>query len=121
MFKQLKTALFWYYLYKFRKRVVIIVLLLLIVIFANSIYIDIVEYLKLKNKLQYLEVAILVKWLIILFNITFSIYLILSIFKRDDAKKENFNVDNNEKFSSREEKFLYKKKLRTKADFLVEK
>ncbi|WP_193215413.1 hypothetical protein [Aliarcobacter butzleri] len=45
MFKQVKSAVFWYYLYKFRKRVTLIFLLLIIALFANVIYADIVEYL----------------------------------------------------------------------------
>jgi len=68
MFKQVKSALFWYYLYKFRKRVVLIALLLIVALFANAIYSDIVEYLKLKDKLEFLELALIIKWTIIIFK-----------------------------------------------------
>ncbi|WP_195679993.1 hypothetical protein [Aliarcobacter butzleri] len=91
MFKQVKSAVFWYYLYKFRKRVTLIFLLLIIALFANVIYADIVEYLKLKEKLEYLEIALISKWLIIIFNIGISIYLILTLFKKEESgngKKE---------------------------------
>ena len=138
MFKQVKSALFWYYLYKFRKRVTLIVLLLVVAIFANAIYGDVIEYLKLKDKLQYLEIALTSKWVIILFNLTFSIYLILTMFKKEEeekikqqepkktkkektveVKKEESTKE--EKFTDREKQFLYKKKLRNKADILVDK
>lgn len=124
MFKQVKSALFWYYLFKFRRRVILIVLLLIIAFFANAIYGDVVEYLKLKDKLAYLEIALLSKWLIIIFNIVFSIYLILTMFKKEEnieeksLKKEH---KKEEKFTQREKEFLYKKNLKTKADLLVEK
>ncbi|PUE65428.1 hypothetical protein [Arcobacter caeni] len=124
MFKQVKSALFWYYLFKFRRRVILIVLLLIIAFFANAIYGDVVEYLKLKDKLSYLEIALISKWLIIIFNIVFSIYLILTMFKKEEnieeksLKKEH---KKEEKFTQREKKFLYKKTLKTKADLLVEK
>jgi len=130
MFKQVKSALFWYYLYKFRKRVVLVALLLIVAIFANAIYGDVIEYLKLKDKLQYLEVALISKWVIILFNLTFSVYLILTMFKKEEKieKKEdkvkesnNLKTTNSEKFTQREKEFLYKKKLRSKADVLVGK
>lgn len=143
MFKQVKSAVFWYYLYKFRKRVSLIFLLLLIALFANAIYADIVEYLKLKEQLQYLELALSIKWSIILFNLTFSMYLILTMFKKEEEleekkgfkekifsssskveeKKDNTKSENkkDEKFSEREKQFLYKKKLKTKADILVDK
>ncbi len=131
MFKQVKSAFFWYYLFKFRKRVILIVLLLIIALFANAIYADVIEYLKLKEKLNYLEIALISKWAIIIFNIVFSVYLILTIFKKEDknsvnksSKKEELQTKENtnkEKFTPREKEFLYKNRLKTKADLLIEK
>ena len=133
MFKQVKSALFWYYLFKFRRRVILIVLLLIIAFFANAIYSDVVEYLKLKDKLAFLEIALISKWLIIVFNIVFSVYLLLTMFKKEDevSSKKDFKKEQNkeskqeekkeEKFTAREKEFLYKKKLRTKADILLER
>ncbi|MCG3659383.1 hypothetical protein [Aliarcobacter butzleri] len=127
MFKQVKSAVFWYYLYKFRKRVTLIFLLLIIALFANVIYADIVEYLKLKEKLEYLEIALLSKWLIIIFNIGISIYLILTLFKKEEirsSKKEKIvekETIKKEKFTQREKEFLNKKNIRSKADILLDK
>ena len=137
MFKQVKSALFWYYLFKFRRRVILIVLLLIIAFFANAIYSDVVEYLKLKDKLAFLEIALISKWLIIVFNIVFSVYLLLTMFKKEEEinskkdSKKDFKKEQKketkqeekkeEKFTAREKEFLYKKKLRTKADILLEK
>lgn len=129
MFKQMKSALFWYYLFKFRKRAIIIILLLLIALFSNFIYADVVEYLKLKNRLQYLEIALILKWIIIIFNLTFSIYLILTLFKKDDEfeekeknKPKKDDIKHSAKdFSQREKDLLYKKTLKTKADMLLGK
>lgn len=134
MFKQVKSALFWYYLFKFRRRVTLIVLLLIVAFFANAIYSDVVEYLTLKEKLQYLEIVLLAKWIIIIFNIVFSIYLLLTMFKKEEEevsiKKEKKNIikenlpknkNSDEKFTDREKQFLHKKKLRSKADILLDK
>ncbi|MFY4822130.1 hypothetical protein ACOTVO_05110 [Aliarcobacter butzleri] len=127
MFKQVKSAVFWYYLYKFRKRVTLIFLLLIIALFANVIYTDIVEYLKLKEKLEYLEIALISKWLIIIFNIGISIYLILTLFKKEESgngKKEKIvekETIKKEKFTQREKEFLNKKNIRSKADILLDK
>lgn len=132
MFKQVKSALFWYYLYKFRKRVVLIALLLIVALFANAIYSDIVEYLKLKDKLEFLELALIIKWIIIIFNLIFSIYLVLTLFKKEEVvtknkTKEKEDDTNNKKMSSintltdREKSFLNKNKLKSKADYLVDK
>ena len=127
MFKQVKSAVFWYYLYKFRKRVILIIFLLIIALFANVIYADIVEYLKLKEKLEYLEIALISKWLIIIFNIGISIYLILTLFKKEESgngKKEKIvekETIKKEKFTQREKEFLNKKNIRSKADILLDK
>ena len=131
MFKQVKSALFWYYLFKFRRRVILIVLLLIIALFANAIYGDVVEYLKLKDKLDFLEIALISKWVIIIFNIVFSVYLLLTMFKKEenieDKKPKKMKdlkpkeIKKEEKFTDREKEFLYKKKLKSKADLLVEK
>lgn len=133
MFRQLKSAVFWYYLFKFRRRAILIILLLIIAFFANAIYEDVVQYLTLKNKLSYLELVLALKWVIIIFNIVFSIYLLFTMFKKerkDEIKekeliskksKKTEEVSKNKQFSQREEKFLKKKKLRTQADILLEK
>lgn len=137
MFKQVKSAVFWYYLIKFRRRVVLIAFLLLSALFANFIYNDVVEYLKLKNRLEFLELALILKWFFIFFNLTFSIYLFVTIFKKEEEKKnikplkatkkekqkekEASTVEKEDKFSQREKDLLYKKNLRTKADILINK
>ncbi|MGM0518085.1 MAG: hypothetical protein ACQERD_00410 [Campylobacterota bacterium] len=127
MFRQVKSALFWYYLYKFRKRVILISILLLIALFSNAIYGDVVQYLKLKDKLEYLEIALFLKWGVIIFNLTYSIYLILTIFKKYEQTKNKKPKDSKktkppksiDELSSREKSFIYKKKLNSKADYLV--
>ena len=55
MFKQVKSALFWYYLYKFRKRAILIFFLILVALFSGFIYGDIVEYLKITQNIEYLK------------------------------------------------------------------
>ena len=126
MFKQVKSALFWFYLFKFRRRVILIVLLLVVALFANAIYGDVIEYLKLKDRLEFLEIALISKWTVIIFNIVFSIYLILTIFKKEEKEQKNVEIkkeiiQKEDKFTQREKEFLYKKKLKTKADLLLEK
>ena len=129
MFKQLKSAIFWYYLYKFRKKVVIIVALLLVALFSNAIYADVVQYLTLKEKLEFLELALFLKWSIILGNLIVSVVLFLSLFKRIETQetkvkkveqKEEKKEPKESKLTAREEEFLHKK-LKTKADRLVER
>jgi len=137
MFRQAKSAFIWYHLYKFRRTFILIAFLLTIVLFSQWIYSDIVEYLELREHLEYLDYILPIKWAIILFNVTLSVSLFLSLFKNDkndkDDKNEKENTHNEkteeevsikakkEKFSNREKEFLYKKDLKTKADSLLKK
>ncbi len=140
MFKQAKSAFIWYHLYKFRRTVVLIVLLLSVVLFSQWIYSDVVEYLTLRKQLEYLDILLPVKWVVIFFNIGLSAYLITSLFKKEKKpdvvkkeKKVEDKVQNNTKerkqkeetasssssLSEREASFLYKKKLSNEADKLT--
>ncbi|MGJ0377381.1 hypothetical protein [Aliarcobacter cryaerophilus] len=123
MFKQVKSALFWYYLYKFRKRAIFIFFLLLVALFSGFIYGDVVEYLKLTQNIEYLKYVLALKWFIIIFNFLLSIYLILTLFKnstndeKSNIKKEKFETKNS--FTQRETELLHKKKLINKAENII--
>lgn len=136
MFKQVKSALIWYHLYKFRKTVISVVILLAIVLFMQWIYSDVVEYLKLREKLELLDVILPLKWAIIFFNIGLSVLLVLRLFKtkeQEEQKEEPIKQIKEEKkitreenseaiseqLSEREKSFLHTKKLNSKADELI--
>ena len=134
MFKQVKSAIFWTLIYKFRKRLTLVAILLSIVLLSQWIYSDIVEYLKLTDKIEYLHLLLPFKWIVILFNIGLSVYLLLTLFKQDKEeqkiqKKEKKNdiyesskesIKKGEKFTSREKEFLTKK-IRSEAEILMDK
>lgn len=123
MFKQMKSALFWYYLYKFRKRAIFIFFLLLVALFSGFIYGDVVEYLKLTQNIEYLKYVLALKWFIIIFNSLLSIYLILTLFKNSEiqgkssVKKDKVETKNS--FNQRETELLHKKKLINKAENII--
>lgn len=125
MFKQAKSAVFWYYLIKFRRKVAFSFTLIFLSIISEFIYSDLVQYLKLREKVELLDYILPAKWIFITLCIFFAVSLILSIFKNSD--KESKEVPKEEKreskhkFTSREEKFLYKKKLDSKAEKLLKK
>ena len=105
-------------------------MLLIIALFANAIHADVIEYLKLKNRLDFLEIVLISKWVIIIFNIVFSVYLLLTMFNKQEKEKTKVKESKTsnkkeekkeEKFTAREKEFLNKKKIRTAADLLVEK
>ena len=123
MFKQMKSALFWYYLYKFRKRAIFIFFLLLVALFSGFIYGDIVEYLKLTQNIEYLKYVLALKWFIIIFNSLLSIYLILTLFKNSENQEKSSvkkdKVETKNSFTQRETELLHKKKLINKAENII--
>ena len=123
MFKQVKSALFWYYLYKFRKRAIFIFFLLLVALFSGFIYGDVVEYLKLTQNIEYLKYVLALKWFIIIFNFLLSIYLILTLFKNSENQEKSSvkkdKVETKNSFTQRETQLLHKKKLINKAENII--
>lgn len=123
MFKQMKSALFWYYLYKFRKRAIFIFFLLLVALFSGFIYGDVVEYLKLTQNIEYLKYVLVLKWFIIIFNSLLSIYLILTLFKNSENQEKSSvkkdKVETKNSFTQRETELLHKKKLVNKAENII--
>lgn len=123
MFKQMKSALFWYYLYKFRKRAIFIFFLLLVALFSGFIYGDVVEYLKLTQNIEYLKYVLVLKWFIIIFNSLLSIYLILTLFKNSEIQEKSSvkkdKVETKNSFTQRETELLHKKKLINKAENII--
>ena len=123
MFKQVKSALFWYYLYKFRKRAIFIFFLLLVALFSGFIYGDVVEYLKLTQNIGYLKYVLALKWFIIIFNSLLSIYLILTLFKNSENQEKSSvkkdKVETKNSFTQRETELLHKKKLINKAENII--
>ena len=123
MFKQMKSALFWYYLYKFRKRAIFIFFLLLVALFSGFIYGDVVEYLKLTQNIEYLKYVLILKWFIIIFNSLLSIYLILTLFKNSENQEKSSvkkdKVETKNSFTQREIELLHKKKLINKAENII--
>jgi len=122
MFKQFKSMFFWSLIYKFRKRLTLVIMLLFVVLFSQWIYSDIVEYLTLTNKTNYLDIALPVKWLVIFFNIGLSSYLILSLFKVNQ-KEKNKDIKTRikkDKLTDREKEFM-KRDIRTEAQIIIDK
>ncbi len=123
MFKQMKSALFWYYLYKFRKRAIFIFFLLLVALFSGFIYGDVVEYLKLTQNIEYLKYVLALKWFIIIFNSLLSIYLILTLFKNSENQEKSSvkkdKVETKNSFTQRETELLHKKKLINRAENII--
>ena len=82
MFKQLKSAYIWFYIYRFRKKLSLVLTLIFLILLSQLIYSDIVEYLKLRHKLYLLDYILPAKWLFITLAFFYSFYTLLTLFKK---------------------------------------
>ncbi len=119
--KGLKNLVIYYYLYRFRKTFTIIFSLLFVILVSNFIYSDIVEYLKLRDKLEYLDYILPLKWFLNIGLFSVIVYLLLGIFKSKEKKEE---VKESPKEPSKEDIILEEfkdKVLKSKGDLIIEK
>ena len=105
MFRQIKSALIWAYIYKFRKMLLKFAIVLVAVTIMLFMYSDIVEYLKLTDKLHLLPYVIVLKWAIVFLAIIYIVYTIIALKnpKREQkAKNSPKPVDNKKKPTKKE-------------------
>ena len=122
--KGLKNLVIYYYLYRFRKTFTIIFSLLFVILVSNFIYSDIVEYLKLRDKLEYLDYILPLKWVLNIGLFSLIVYLLLGIFKSKDKKNSDIKNDIKNEEISKEDIILEKfkdKVLKSKGDLIIEK
>ena len=91
-------------------------MLLIIALFANAIHADVIEYLKLKNRLDFLEIVLISKWVIIIFNIVFSVYLLLTMFNKQEEEKTK--VKESKTSNKKEEKYKIKKQKKNQKNWI---
>lgn len=111
MFRQIKSALIWTYIYRFRKLLLKIFIALLLFVFIEFIYRDIVEYLRLSHNVAILPYVLIAKWalyLLIAFFIFFSVY-------KTFGKKS----DNKGKIEKKSDKKMSKKELALTAEQII--
>jgi uncharacterized membrane protein len=107
----------------------LVAILLSIALFSQAIYSDVVEYLKVTNQTELLLSILIGKWIVIIGSVSFSILLLLTMFHSSDKEQEVPNPKAKEKnpkpqkreLSDREQSMLDKKKMRTKAQMLLER
>ena len=122
--KGLKNLVIYYYLYRFRKTFTIIFSLLFVILVSNFIYSDIVEYLKLRDKLEYLDYILPLKWVLNIGLFSLIVYLLLGIFKSKDKKNSDIKNDIKTEKISKEDIILEEFKnrvLKSKGDLIIEK
>ena len=129
MVRQVRSLILWTFIYRFRTRLTVVAVLLSMVLLSQWIYGDIVEYLKLSEKVEYLSFVLVGKWTLIFTNIAVSAYLVLTMFRKEEKSdkksksKEKSKVEevvSVDTLSDRERSFLTRK-LRSKAEILMDK
>lgn len=119
MFRQFKSAVIWFYLIKFRRKLSLIALLIFLILFSNSIYGDVINYLKITQQLSLLKYVLIAKWVLILFSLWGIAYLALSLFRQNKKSSKTAKKSPVSTLSSTEQALRNKPKLQSKADQLI--
>lgn len=118
MIKGIKSAIFWTFIYKFRKRLVLILMLIFLVLISQFIYADVVEYLKLTKQEDIIGYALFAKWVLSISCIFFAVYILFGLSKQKAQKPKPLKEDEDSKLSDREKRFI-NRKLRTKTEIIM--
>ncbi|KAB0614240.1 hypothetical protein [Campylobacter hyointestinalis] len=118
MIKGIKSAIFWTFIYKFRKRLALILMLIFLVLISQFIYTDVVEYLKLTKQEDIIGYALFAKWILSISCISFVVYILFGLSKQRVQKPKPLKEDEDSKLIDREKRFI-NKKLRTKTEIIM--
>ncbi len=118
MFRQIKSAIIWSYIWRFRSLLAKILAAIVVIAVLEFVYKDVVEYLRLTKRVEYLWIALVAKWAVILLIV---LYIGCSIWKigHNKNKKSPQKVDNEEKVPRKPET-LSKKEIRDLAQKIIE-
>ena len=113
--KAIKSAIIYYYLYKFRKTFFIILSILASDVFMGFFISDLYGVFKIGYLLA-------IKWSWYLVSFIAILFLLRNVFKKQQKYKTDKNETKKEKiFTPIEEEILNKKKLKSKSDLIIEK
>ncbi len=119
MFRQIKSAIIWSYIWRFRSLLAKIFVAIVVIAVLEFVYKDVVEYLRLTKNVEYLWIALVAKWAVILLIV---LYIGYSIWKIGHTKnKKSLQKPDNEGKMAMKPKSLSKKEIRELAQKLIEK
>ena len=112
MFRQIKSAIIWTYIYRFRKLLLKFLVVLILVIFIEYLYQDVIEYLNISKNVSLIPYILFFKWIILLIFFIYILFSVRKIFvKKSDNKAENKKVS---------EKKMSRKDLALTAEQIIE-
>ena len=115
MFRQIKSAIIWAYIWRFRKLLLRLAVIALLIFIIQYFYADVVEYLRYSHRENKIFEALLLKWAVIVALLALAIYFIAQALKKEPAKGKQKDTKEVEK-----PKKLSKKEIRKKAQEIIE-
>lgn len=102
MFRQIKSAIIWTYIYRFRKLLLKVFVALLFFVIIEFIYRDIMEYLRLSHNISLLPYILFIKWALYMLIVLFTIFIFYKTFSRKGDNKEKSEKKSDKKMSKKE-------------------
>ena len=117
MFRQIKSAILWAYIWRFRKLLLRLAIIALLIFLIEYFYADVVEYLRYSHRQNRIFEALIIKWIAIAALLGLALFFILQATKKpkgSEAKKPSKSL---ERLDPRK---LSKKELRKRAQEIIE-
>ncbi len=112
MFRQIKSAIIWAYIYRFRILLFKILIAFVIALIIEYVYRDIIEFLQVSKQIEFLLYILVVKWLLLLAIVLYLFFSIYQVFKK---QKDEHTMKHNKK-----KEILHKKQLPLTAEQIIQ-
>jgi len=119
MFRQIKSAIIWSYIWRFRSLLAKILIAIASIVVLEFVYKDIVEYLHLTNNVKYLGIVLIIKWILILAILGYIGFFVWRLKTRKTNKKKANTIGDTKKMSKKEIRELAQKIIHSKQNKLT--
>jgi len=119
MFRQIKSAIIWSYIYRFRSLLVKILAAIIVIGVIEYIYGDVVEYFRLTKKVEYLWIVLMIKWILIVLILLYIGYSIWKVGKPKNKKSPQKSDNKKPKKRALELESMSKKEIKNLAQEII--
>ncbi len=119
MFRQIKSAIIWSYIYRFRSLLVKILVAIIVIGVIEYIYGDVVEYFRLTKKVEYLWIVLMIKWILIVLTLLYRGYSMWKVGKPKKKKSPQKSDNKKPKKRALELESMSKKEIKNLAQEII--
>ncbi len=119
MFRQIKSAIIWSYIYRFRSLLVKILAAVVTIAMIEYIYGDVVEYFRLTKRVEYLWIVLMIKWMLVFLILLYIGYSVWKVGKPKNKKSPQKADNKKPKKRALELESMSKKEIKNLAQEII--